>query len=182
LLEATERVARRVGFQAATTKEIASTAGVSIGTLYRYFPNKEALLAAVVGRHWTVGLHAFGERVAILKPGPFEDLIEDVVRIMFEMIASRREEFGKMSIELDNVVHLSAEAIEGAVGMLEAVLERRKAELRITDLRVASIVIVRTVVFLARVGARDHADLVASGRLPNEVAQMIRCYLVTRST
>ena len=44
LLEATEQVARRIGFDEATTKEIASVAGVSAGTLYRYFPSKEALL------------------------------------------------------------------------------------------------------------------------------------------
>src|SRR5207248_4039671 len=44
LLEATERVFAKEGFAQATTNRIAEVAGVSIGTLYHYFPTKEALV------------------------------------------------------------------------------------------------------------------------------------------
>ena len=50
VLEGAARVFRREGF-AATTNRIASEAGVSIGSLYEYFPNKEALLLALAERH-----------------------------------------------------------------------------------------------------------------------------------
>ncbi|MGZ3416487.1 MAG: TetR/AcrR family transcriptional regulator [Polyangiales bacterium] len=50
ILEGAARVFRREGF-AATTNRIAEAAGVSIGTLYEYFPNKEALLVALAERH-----------------------------------------------------------------------------------------------------------------------------------
>jgi AcrR family transcriptional regulator len=50
VLEGAARVFKREGF-GATTNRIAETAGVSIGTLYEYFPNKEALLAALAERH-----------------------------------------------------------------------------------------------------------------------------------
>ena len=50
LLEAAARVFRSEGY-AATTNRIAKVAGVSIGTLYEYFPNKEALLLALAERH-----------------------------------------------------------------------------------------------------------------------------------
>ena len=36
------------GLDAVTTNRVAELAGVSIGSLYQYFPNKEALVAAVV--------------------------------------------------------------------------------------------------------------------------------------
>ena len=36
---------------AITTSQVAERAGVSVGTLYQYFPNKQALLAAIVKRH-----------------------------------------------------------------------------------------------------------------------------------
>lgn len=52
LLEATARVFRAEGF-GATTNRIAAAAGVSIGTLYEYFPSKEALLFALAERHIT---------------------------------------------------------------------------------------------------------------------------------
>ena len=50
LLEAAAQVFRAEGY-GATTNRIAERAGVSIGTLYEYFPNKEALLLALAERH-----------------------------------------------------------------------------------------------------------------------------------
>jgi len=50
LLEAAAQVFRAEGY-GATTNRIAARAGVSIGTLYEYFPNKEALLLALAERH-----------------------------------------------------------------------------------------------------------------------------------
>jgi AcrR family transcriptional regulator len=51
LLEATARVLVRQGYDRASTNRIATTAGMSIGSLYQYFPNKEALVAALIARH-----------------------------------------------------------------------------------------------------------------------------------
>src|SRR5213595_458313 len=48
LIEATERVLTKEGYAAATTNRIAEVAGVSIGTLYHYFPTKEALIEKLV--------------------------------------------------------------------------------------------------------------------------------------
>jgi AcrR family transcriptional regulator len=47
LLEAAGQVLADSGFAAATTNAIAARAGVSPGTLYQYFPNKEAIVAAL---------------------------------------------------------------------------------------------------------------------------------------
>src|SRR5271163_4842073 len=51
LLEATARVLTKEGYDGASTNKIAAVAGVSIGSLYQYFPSKEALVAAVIDRH-----------------------------------------------------------------------------------------------------------------------------------
>lgn len=51
LVEATARVLVREGFDKASTNRIAAVAGVSVGSLYQYFPSKEALVAAVIDRH-----------------------------------------------------------------------------------------------------------------------------------
>ncbi|HLX38261.1 MAG TPA: TetR/AcrR family transcriptional regulator, partial [Candidatus Binataceae bacterium] len=51
LLEATTRILLREGYDQASTNKIAEVAGVSIGSLYQYFPSKEALVAAVIDRH-----------------------------------------------------------------------------------------------------------------------------------
>src|SRR5579864_2789253 len=51
LIEATARILVREGFDKASTNRVAEEAGVSVGSLYQYFPSKEALVAAVIDRH-----------------------------------------------------------------------------------------------------------------------------------
>ena len=51
ILEATIQVLRDVGKEQLTTTRVARRAGVSVGTLYQYFPNKKALLQAVLRNH-----------------------------------------------------------------------------------------------------------------------------------
>lgn len=51
ILEATIQVLLSAGKERLTTTKVASRAGVSVGTLYQYFPNKSALLQAAVKRH-----------------------------------------------------------------------------------------------------------------------------------
>ena len=51
LLDATIQVLLNVGKERLTTTKVAMRAGVSVGTLYQYFPNKSALLQAALRRH-----------------------------------------------------------------------------------------------------------------------------------
>jgi AcrR family transcriptional regulator len=51
ILEATIQVLLQVGRERLTTTKVALRAGVSVGTLYQYFPNKSALLKAALKRH-----------------------------------------------------------------------------------------------------------------------------------
>ena len=51
LVEATARILVREGFDKASTNHIAAKAGVSVGSLYQYFPSKEALVAVAIQAH-----------------------------------------------------------------------------------------------------------------------------------
>jgi AcrR family transcriptional regulator len=51
ILEATIQVLLSEGKERLTTTRVAWRAGVSVGTLYQYFPNKSALLQAALKRH-----------------------------------------------------------------------------------------------------------------------------------
>lgn len=51
VIEAVQRVLRRHGAEAITTNRVAEAAGVSIGSLYQYFPDKQAIFMALHDRH-----------------------------------------------------------------------------------------------------------------------------------
>ena len=51
ILDATARVLIEQGFSGTTTNRVAERAGISVGSLYQYFPSREALVAAVAQRY-----------------------------------------------------------------------------------------------------------------------------------
>ena len=54
IVEAAARFLERDRLETITTNKIADRAGVSIGSLYQYFPNKEAILAALIRRERSI--------------------------------------------------------------------------------------------------------------------------------
>jgi AcrR family transcriptional regulator len=60
-LEATAHILTESGYDALTTNHVAHKAGVSIGSLYQYFPSKEALVGELMDRHCDRMNALFGE-------------------------------------------------------------------------------------------------------------------------
>jgi AcrR family transcriptional regulator len=78
ILEAARGRFTESGFEAATTREIAAEAGIAVGTLFNYFPSKEAIAMAMVAE-------ALGEARRGFEVGPRGDsLAED----LFALIAA----------------------------------------------------------------------------------------------
>lgn len=90
LLEAAAQMFGREGI-GATTNRIAERAGVSIGTLYQYFPDKEALLRALAERHVADGrarLAVTFERLRVEMP-PFDETMRAMLEVMVGLHADR---------------------------------------------------------------------------------------------
>ncbi len=56
ILDTAARIFDDRGYRATTTNDVAEAAGISIGSLYQYFPNKDALLVALADRHLEAAL------------------------------------------------------------------------------------------------------------------------------
>jgi AcrR family transcriptional regulator len=73
ILAAAAHVFSAYGYRAGTTNRIAAAADISIGSLYQYFPNKDAILAALIDAHIDAGAALLAERAAAGLPESLED-------------------------------------------------------------------------------------------------------------
>lgn len=85
LLRAAGQVFADVGYENATTNAIAARAGVSPGTLYQFFPNKQAIAEALADAYAAKN-QALHENVFVLSAAevPLHDLIERLVGSFLE--------------------------------------------------------------------------------------------------
>ena len=88
ILEAAAQIFERHGYAAGTTNRIAERAGVSIGSLYQYFPNKDAILVALVYQHLAESAAVLGPHLERLSRGArFDDVLPDIVHAMVALHA-----------------------------------------------------------------------------------------------
>ncbi|MDP7735235.1 TetR/AcrR family transcriptional regulator [Mycobacterium paragordonae] len=80
ILDAAAQVFAEHGYVAGTTNRIAEEAGLSIGSLYQYFPNKDAVLRALMDAHVDAGSTLLGERLAGGLPPRLDDTLRLFVR------------------------------------------------------------------------------------------------------
>lgn len=82
ILAATARVLVEDGYDGTSTNRIAKLAGVSVGSLYQYFPNKQALLLALVRRHSERMLDLLRATTENLATAPIPDVVRTYVGAM----------------------------------------------------------------------------------------------------
>ncbi len=69
-----------IGLDRLTTNRVAERAGVSVGTLYQYYPNKQALLFALLDAHMTKGSEAVEVACKEARGKPLADMLNHVVQ------------------------------------------------------------------------------------------------------
>jgi AcrR family transcriptional regulator len=147
ILDATARVLCSTGYDRASTNRVALAAGVSVGSLYQYFPSKEALVAALVERHVEQMTSLVKGKLAEVSTAPLDVAVRTMIESMFDAHAVDPR-LHKVLIEqvprigkLERVVGVEQE-VEALVAIF---LAARKGELRRTQLEAAAFVVCNVV-------------------------------------
>ncbi|MEV7043199.1 TetR/AcrR family transcriptional regulator [Amycolatopsis sp. NPDC051061] len=178
ILTAAAHVFGEHGYAAGTTNRIAERAGISIGSLYQYFPNKDAILAELLVRHLDDGA-AIAERVQReALPGPIEEIFRLFVRGAIEshldeprLLRVLLEQAPKSNDVLERVERLKTDL----AAYLRALLDEHP-EVRVTDTETAARLIVTTVELVIHQLVADH-EPVDTGCLETELVAMLTRYV-----
>ncbi|MFY8208565.1 MAG: TetR/AcrR family transcriptional regulator [Caulobacter sp.] len=173
ILEAAARILEAEGEAGFTTNAVAQRAGVSIGTLYRYFPDKRAVLVALAERETethrrAVIAAAVGENPAARDRA----LIRAFVGAFARRDKARRIAMKAMLAEADHA-ELASRFADAEVGIADA----RGRPLT----RVQAFVLARAVQGALRAAVLEGADFLQSREFEDELVRLSRSYLGFRS-
>src|SRR5271168_2785812 len=100
VLDAVIRILKREGFSAITTNRIAEVAGVSIGSVYQYFPDKRAIFAALHERHIEEIDRLVEAKLMEHAASPLDTLMRAMIEAMVDAHASDPELFELLLTEV----------------------------------------------------------------------------------
>ena len=183
LIEATARILVKEGFDKASTNRIAEKAGVSVGSLYQYFPGKEALVAAVMERHSQELIQVARGVLAEVAKLPMEQAIRKLVTTALEahridpklhrVLAEQIPRTGKLE-------HIEAFNRENYT-LFRTYLEAHRNEFRAVDLGLAAFVCVTSIEALTHNAVLHHSEMLsndaAMAALVDEATRLVVRYL-----
>jgi AcrR family transcriptional regulator len=124
ILDAAKRRFGRFGIKATTMSDIAHDVDIAVGTIYKFFPDKDALILAWVEEHRQL-LHSQFEGV-LRQPLPADEKLREFLRIRFHTIEAVREEPAIAELTravLRLIPDTIAEMTQEAHSILEAIIE-----------------------------------------------------------
>src|SRR3954468_2752291 len=178
ILAATARVLVKEGFDRASTNKIADAAGVSIGSLYQYFPTKEALVAAVIRRHMGEMMDVLRASLVRVAALPLTEAARELVRVFIE---AHRIEPKLHRVLVEQIPRIgSLEEIESiddeACALVRAYLEAHVDEVKVRDIDLATWVCVTTVEALTHMAVLRRPHLLDDDKFIEEVATLVVRY------
>jgi AcrR family transcriptional regulator len=181
ILDATARVLCTTGYDRASTNRVALAAGVSVGSLYQYFPSKEALVAALVERHVEQMVLLVKTKLAEVASAPLAVGVRTMIDAMFAAHAVDPK-LHKVLIEqvprigrLEQVVGVEREV----AALVATFLEARRHDLRPAParLKAAAFVLCQAVEAVTHKAVLMELPESRTRELADELAEMVLLYL-----
>jgi len=180
IVDATARVLVRDGYDALSTNRVAREARVSVGSLYQYFPGKEALVAAVMEQYAS----RMQENIAArLQDAGTAATAEEVATEMIRaMLAAQQSEPRLHRALVEQVPRIGAlrrlhELFTNYERLVAAWLGENLERIEVRDVDTAAFVLVAAVEGLVNRAILDRAELVSSGKIEEHILRLVLAYV-----
>lgn len=183
LLDATAQVLSDVGVEKLSTNKIARRANVAVGSIYQYFPNKQALIDALVEDR----MQRLGElvrtRMATLEFHTFPAATEAMLRAAVDFLAG---EPGLVPILMSRAIYASDEGVAGQLRAEAETLSRtfleRLDDVAIPDLDVAVFISTNVAGLIGAVLANPSIEDGYRQKVIAETVRMLSTWMTTPPT
>ncbi len=175
ILTATTRILIQVGYDKASTNRIAELAGVSIGSLYQYFPSKEALITSLAEHHANTMMEKIESKLQELFDAPIEIVIRELVKACIAAHAIDPMLHKVLNEQVPRINNTNAEA--RVTALLRAYLEQNRNQIEPQNLDLAVLIIERTVEALTHTAVIERPQLLKDGQLEQEITTLLLSYL-----
>ncbi len=160
ILDAAEAVIAEVGVEAASTNAIAERAGSSVGSLYHFFPSKEAIIEALARRFADQKRELNARAIPVERADmPLEEIFERVVESHARFI-DQKPAFGAVydAVMKGGGGFITRDLFEALVGQVRDFLAVRVPHLTAQERETAAVASVTTI----------HGVMITANRLPRE--------------
>jgi AcrR family transcriptional regulator len=180
IVEAAARVFAEVGVGEATTARIAEVAGVSPGSMYHYFPDKESLVTALFERESQEQHAAFLRIAGELGTDDVPRLVRALVAWNVGAFEGKRDLFRVLLHQVPAVSGLAVtQAIDHTVAQsLRVLLELGKDRCKARDLDTAALLVVRAFRYCVIPLIEEPLEGARREAFIDELADMICAYLL----
>jgi AcrR family transcriptional regulator len=182
LLGATARILIKDGYDRASTNRIAHAAGVSIGSLYQYFPSKEALVAAVSECHAHEVLQLMRNALVKVTAHPVKVAARDFVSVAIDAHRVNPRLHRVLTEQVPRIGRLeNVEAInQETYALIRGYLESHRDEIDIDDFDLAAFICVTAVDALTHAAVLRRPDILTNEKAEkfvDEVTDLVVRYL-----
>jgi AcrR family transcriptional regulator len=179
ILDATARVLTERGHAATNTNLVAERAGVSVGSLYQYFPNKIALINALQARHGREMMLAM-ERA--FEPRPGERLRDAIARVIEASVEGHRVDADlhralQQCEELGLPDHDHDEAHDKIEELVRQLLAAHRDEIAIANLDIAAFTLTHALHGLVHAAVLDRPNRISLKAATREMIRLADTYL-----
>src|SRR5215472_5942955 len=179
ILEATARILQREGRAALNTNYIAECAGISVGTLYQYFPNKEAILVTMA-RNELANDEACVIKALTEPPQDGEtDLVRRAIRVLITLNSKRREVRRVVFETLisEGLGDELAKAVQKVAQIVNAESHRLLPGRAAPIAPISLFVITRAISGVLRAASQEQSPLLGTLEFENELVKLVQNYV-----
>lgn len=175
ILDACSRLLVSEGFYSITTDKIAKEAGVSIGSLYQFFGNKESVVQAVVKNIMEEDKQMISERMRSISPLPPEQRVKGMIEVAIETIRRNSELRSKLSTIQYYVADSSY--ISETIRFFQEIVRYNLPQVPGRDMSKVSYVMVNAFIGLANTMSIDNSASIHDSTVVQEITRLFMKYL-----